>query len=823
MPQAEQFAGLEFPALLEQLGGFAQSQLTRALIREVEVVFHPARVDENLAQTREALDLLERFPSLELPHFSLLEDLGPMWAALAAGDLADNAMARAMLRFLRLCDQFSGFRPKLSLEDYPRLCDCASPWQPLSNLAAETRRIFSEDGEVRDSASPQLDSIRAKLRRIEPAVKAALSAFMKQVKEATGEEALLSLRHQRYCLLVPRSALRLAQGSVVDVSQSGQSVYLEPAQLGEHNIERQQLYLEEEQELRRILSIYSGQVGSAMPALEANLAVLARFDFILARMRHALELRANLPRMRHGGGFLLERAVHPLLYRKFVPEDLRFETQRCLIISGVNAGGKTVLLKLLGLYSLMAAIGCFVPGQAELPYISGIAADIGDGQSTAENLSTFTAHLSFASSLFAELRHMPAGAPPLLVLIDEVGTGTEPSEGQAFAYGLVQELLKLPVILAVTTHYGLLKTIGLEHPAEVKNVSLQFDREKLQPTYNVLDNQPGASFALEIATRWEIPQAVIDAARSVMGSEEQRMSAVISELEQLHADAADAKRQALKLAAEADVLRKQNEELSSSLRQSRERLAKQAEVMKAEMKRRIDELLTETKQRLKSKARSASRKQVDFVQAASDTSQIAREQEGAAEQALSGLLSDLGLELQRIEAEPVEFAVGDKVVIEGAGLRGEVASVDPARRRAEVTVAGKRLTVDLRKLSLADSAPRPHDPLAAYRGKSAAREPALAREGGTELDRSLQQGLQDSYDTLDLHGCTVEEALEKLDEFLSRALLTNANTLRFMHGVGTGRLRQAVQDYLRHNRHVTNVRLANLKEGGAGVTLADLR
>ena len=490
MRAAERYSNLEFHHLLDQLAGYAGSPLTRALIRDIDVEFHPSRVDENLDQTAEALRFLEDHPTTGLPPFAQVEDLTDLLERICAGELADPQQAKALLRFLAACMSFDRLREAMPAERYPRLADAASAWQSQGQLHALARRIFSEDGEVRDSASPELADIRARLGRFEGDMTRSVHDVLRTVKERTGEDAHMAIRGNRFVILMPRTLAGEFQGSVVDISGSGQSIYFEPAGVSQLNAERQHLFLEEDQEVRRILRDFGVQVAGRFEPLKADLAILAKYDYIFARAGHARALRATRPRMNRDGRLALRKAVHPLLFKDFVSEDLLFEEERALIISGVNAGGKTVLLKLLGLHCLMAALGCYVPGEAELPYISGLFADIGDDQSTLSNLSTFTAHLRFIDELWAALDRLGQPGLPVLVLIDEIGTGTEPGEGAAFAYGLIETLLDQPVKLAVTTHYDLLKTLAYERPG-VKNVSLEFDQAELRPTFRVLDDQPG--------------------------------------------------------------------------------------------------------------------------------------------------------------------------------------------------------------------------------------------------------------------------------------------------------------------------------------------
>jgi DNA mismatch repair protein MutS2 len=832
MRAAEQYRNLEFDRVLEHLAGYAQSEVTRELIRNIEVVFHPARVDENLDQTAEAIRFANDNPAVDMPAFGRIEDLRELLGRVSLGELISTQEARSLLAFFETAAEFDNLRSKLPPARYPRLADAAASWQSVADLAQQTKRIFSDEGEIKDGASPELQRIRTQLRRFEGEAKSLMGPLLKSIKDTSGEDGLITIRHHRFVVLMPRSELRNHRGSVVDVSATGQSVYFEPQALGRANMERQHLFLDEDAEVRRILRDYGSALSLRMPSLLANLAVLVRFDYINARARFGFALHANRPALTHDGGFILRRAVHPLLYRSFIPEDLTFDHERALIISGVNAGGKTVLLKLLGLYSLMATLGCFVPGDAQLPYLSGVCAYIGDEQSTAHNLSTFTAHLRFVEGLWEEISRMGAPpvtttdsngrrrrvsgeAPDLLVLIDEVGTGTEPAEGQAFAYGLITALLEQPVKLAVTTHFDLLKVIGLERD-DVKNVSLQFDQEKLRATYKVLDDQPGQSFALTIARRWGIPTEIVDRAEAAIGEEERRMASVIGELERLKAEAEAAHASARTQADEVEKIKAENLEL----RRAKQRFAQQSERMKAEMKLRIEELLQETKRKLKNKTRQVVRKQDEYVKAVSKTAQVVRNQQSEAEELMEAMLAELDVQAEELAPVEAGVQVGDLAAVEDSSIRGEVAEINASKGEAVLVVAGKRMTMKLTRLrKVTTAAPAPVDPLAAFRPKKA---PTPERAALPKAEDHFAAGMQDSADQLDLHGHTVEEARELLDEFISRSLIGNVNTVRIMHGVGTGRLRAFVQDYLKREAHVKNIRQAPNNEGGLGVTLADL-
>ena len=822
MRAADKYKSLEFDRLLSLLSGYVHSPITRALVSDLTVVFHPARVDENLDQTAEAIRLSGENAISDLPDFAQLDDIEPLWQRVALGELIDKAEARTLLRFFALSAGFAKFVRRLPPSAYPRLTEASAGWDPLSELAALTGRIFNEEGEVRDNASPELrcattpvrNSVREKI--YEGEAQRVVRDILSRARQEGEQDATVTVRNNRFVLQVPRSFVSGLKGSVVDVSGHGNFLYFEPQALTSLNTQRQHLFIEESQELQRILRQYGMSLAAEMTQLQLNLGVLVRFDYIFGRARFAQALRASRPTMNAEGILVLEDAVHPLI-RGFVPETIRFETHKALVISGVNAGGKTVLLKLQGIYCLLAALGCFLPGRATLPYLSDVYADIGDDQSTLNNLSTFTAHLDFISRLWQDLDNAPADAMPYLVLIDEIGTGTSPGEGAAFAYGLIRTLLDKPVKLAVTTHYDLLKTLGLEMPELVRNASLEFDEVQLKPTFHIVHDMPGQSFALAIAQRWGIDPRVMERAQSVLGREEEKMGLVIGELDRLRREARDAAAAQTQKTAEVEAIRAQNAKLTEELRLAKQRLAGQMETVKTEVRTRVEELLNETKHKLKKKARDASRKQDEYVKAASKTSQVARRQSELIEGAVDDIAASIADGAQA-GAEQRRITVGMQVRVADSRLTGEVLEINEARSEAVIGVFGKRVGVKLARvhpLQEAGEPEAPFDPVEALRRKVGA--------APERTERSYARGLQDSSDTVDLHGMTIEEAREYLDEFVNRAILSNVPTIRVMHGVGTGRLRNFVQDYLRSSGQAHNIRQADVHDGGVGVTLADLK
>jgi DNA mismatch repair protein MutS2 len=457
-----------------------------------------------------------------------------------------------------------------------------------------------------------------------------------------------------------------------------------------------------------------------------------------------------------------------------------------------------------------------VPGETTLPVLTGVCADIGDDQSAIANLSTFTAHLHFISELWKQLAQLGSNDSPLLVLIDEIGTGTEPGEGSAFAYGLLESLLDYPVKLAVTTHYDVLKTMAFERP-DVKNVCLEFDQERLSPTFRILDNQPGQSFAFAIANRWGISTDVLDRASKMLGQEERKMGAILDELENLRREAELKRAEVANQAAELARIRERNEELAAELKLAKQRFAKHVESVKQQLERQIDELLSETKKKLRKKARQSTRKHDEFVKAASKSAGVARAQKAEVEQVVAQMMSALAIDQQISDAPTAQLEVGDHAIVISSGVKGEVLEIVSTRQEAVLAVMGKRMTVKLDKLKKAPEASQQQA------GVVASYLSGGKRAGLSKAEAEYRKPTLTTSDTLDLHGQTTEEARESLDEFISGCLLAGVPSIRVMHGIGTGRLKTFVMDYLRRHKQVTNVRLAPVPDGGVGVTLADLR
>jgi len=360
-----------------------------------------------------------------------------------------------------------------------------------------------------------------------------------------------------------------------------------------------------------------------------------------------------------------------------------------------------------------------------------------------------------------------------------------------------------------------LKTLAFERE-DIKNVCLEFDQEQLKPTYRVLDDQPGQSYAFAIAQRWGIDPLVLERASLVLGKEEQKMGAILAELEELRRAAELKNAEAAQQAAELVKIRARNEGLLEELKLAKQQFARHAERVKQQLEQRIDSLLTETKQKLKKKARQSARKHDEYVKAASKSAGVARAQKAEVEQLVADVLEQMAVEARDSLREPAEVAVGDSVVVERSGVSGEVLEVDSDRQEVVLAVMGKRLTVKLDQLRKAGGeAEHQPDLLESYRrgvGRS-----ALGKAEAEYVSPTLT-----TSDTLDLHGQTTEEAQEALDAFLSRCLLAGIPAIRIMHGIGTGRLKAFVQDYLRRHKQVRNVRTAPVADGGVGVTLADL-
>jgi len=781
---------LEFDRIRERLAALAQSEPGRALCLALQPLFDREGVARLQAETRAATELLAQ--GLR-PPLGGLSDVRP---------LVDRASRGAVL----FPEEIVRVRATLGASAQMRaFLEEAGPPEPLAPLAERLirrpeleraiDRCVDENGDVLDSASDELARLRQRQREVQARIRQHLERLVHDHRmQDVLQESLVTVRNGRY--VVPVRAERRADvpGVVHDQSASGNTLFIEPLAVVELNNRLRRLEAAEAEEIRRILTSLSRRIAEDGAALAPAVESLAQLDLIFARARLGFEMNAVEPVLNGEGRLRLGGARHPLLAPPVVPIDLWLgDAFHVLVITGPNTGGKTVALKTVGLLALMCQSGLQVPArQAELPVFRAIYADIGDEQSIEQNLSTFSSHMRRVIPMLEE------AGPEDLVLLDEVGAGTDPDEGAALAEAILEHLRQRGARVVATTHYSQLK--GYAYLTEgVENASVEFDAETLQPTYRLQIGLPGRSNALEIAARLGTPPEVIERARQRRPAHAHRADELIIQMETSRRAAQEHESRTAAARRQAEALRAQYERLLLELEEERERLLaearQEAERLLREARRTADQTLGELR-RLRDEA-------------------AAEEARQARDRLLATLEAVQGAEAPAQAAAPPEpagetppLAPGVRVRVAGLGQEGVLLSLPEGGGEAEVQVGRLRVRVGVERLRVLPGAPE----------RPAVKEPVRAGRRG-----SLGQAKAQTIKTeLDLRGLRVDEAWSRVEKYLDDCLLAGLTRVRLIHGKGTGALREEIRRRLDEVPHVREHHLAPPDEGGDGVTVVEL-
>ncbi|MDI9469816.1 MAG: endonuclease MutS2 [Bacillota bacterium] len=790
---AESLILLEYPAIISRLIELAASVPGRRLCQDLLPSSDLEVARERQAETADAIHLLLAHGT---PPLYGIADLAPTFARTTLGAVLTLRELLEIASFLRAVNRLKRRVPDAEAERENRVYRLMDRLRP--DLVFEQRisdAVVSEE-EMADNASPALAAIRARQRRAQAAIREHLDRVL-ATKARYLQESLITQRNGRYVVPV-RAEYRAQVGSIVhDTSNSGQTLFVEPLAVVEQNNRLRELAAEERDEIERILRDFSAAVAERREVLDANAILLAGIDFAVAKGRLALEQRAQTPLLNDEGRIWLRRARHPLIPQdQVVPIDLWIGRDfRSLVITGPNTGGKTVALKTTGLLTLMAMAGLAVPAadQTELAVFRSVEADIGDEQSIEQNLSTFSSHMRRIVGI------VERAEPGSLILLDELGSGTDPSEGAALAIAILDDLLNRGATTVATTHYRELKAYALETPL-VENACCEFDTRTLRPTYRLLIGVPGVSNAFVISRKLGLADRIIDRAAEHLSDDSRRFEALIAELDQktrqqaqaLEAAeraraAAAAERQALE-AERADLKRRRDEILQQSREEARLELGEQLEL--------LDALLQDLRR----------------AAAGTDQAQVRREAEELRRE-LAGQLKRLQDDIGRATlaaaqpgagAEPLALVVGELYSAPTLGLTGRLVSEPDSRGQVQIASGVMTVTVPAASLQRAVETPQ-----------------AVNRRGSS--GQVVAQKRQTFRPEIKLLGLRADEATLRLDRYLDDAVLAGAPSVRIVHGKGTGALREAVQQLLRTDRRVKSFRLAAFGEGDSGVTIAELR
>ena len=774
----ESLRRLDWPKIVARLTALTTSAMGREVAEALAPATEPEEIANRLADTSEAREFLEREPGLVVEAWHDVRT--PVRRARSGAVLEPRelfAVAQTLQGMRRLRQNLAGRRAQ-----YPRLAARAAGLVSLPELEQEIFRAVGPDGEVLDGASRELAEIRRELHRATEHLRLRLEEFVRRPAVVPLlQEPIVTIRHERYVVPVKQEHRARVPGLVHDQSASGATVFIEPLEVVELNNEVRRLQAAEREEVQRILTRLSARIGRRAGEILASLEVLGEMDFVLAKGRLSLEMRAEPPELVREAVVDLRRARHPLLTGQVVPIDIRVgDDFDVLVITGPNTGGKTVALKTVGLLVLMAQAGLHIPadGRSRVGVFRQVFADIGDEQSIEQSLSSFSSHITNLVGILA------AAGPDSLVLLDELGAGTDPAQGAALGQAVLEELQRRRARTIATTHYAQLKEFAAAHPG-VENASVEFDRETLRPTYRLVIGRPGQSSALTVAAGLGVPPEIVERARELLSPDERRLQTLLERAEAAAHAAARDREEAARLRAEALELKKKYEELSAALEARRRELL-------AEARNQAQALVRE--------ARHEATRIVEELRAAAARA-AAREREAA----VQNLRAQLRALDQRLEeageaappAPPEELAPGDRVYIPRYRREGEVVKV--AGSQVQVLVGA--LKVDLPREELRRTGP------------------ATEASGGKVR---LVSRPRDVETEVNLRGLTVDEALYRLEKYLDEACLAGLPRVHIIHGKGTGAVRQAVHRYLTEHPRVKNFRPGEHGEGGLGVTVVEL-
>jgi len=779
---------LEFDKMLERLAEYTSTSLGKVHIERLQPSTQFEEVKLRLQETDEAGTVIRLkgsapFGGIRLVTAALRRAaIGGMLNAEELFEISTTVSGgRRLKRFLAAVHE----EHKL-----PRLASIYADIADLRPVDEAISACIDDQGDVMDSASIELARIRKERRTGEGRVKEKLDQMIRTPSvQKMLQESLITVRNDRYVIPVKQEYRGHFGGIIHDQSASGATLFIEPESIVVMNNKLRELTLAERKEIEKILMRLTGLVAEHEEAIHVNVEQLGLLDFIFAKAALGYAMKASMPRLNDRGFIKLRKGRHPLLSGDAVPLDIELgNSYSAVIVTGPNTGGKTVALKTVGLLTLMAAAGLFVPAEdgSQLCVFDAVYADIGDEQSIEQNLSTFSSHMT---NIISIVRNM---TPKSLILLDELGAGTDPAEGSALAIALLDHMHRQGCRIVATTHYSELKAYAYDRKGMI-NASMEFDIQTLSPTYRLLMGIPGRSNAFAIATRLGLSKEIIEHASSQVGEEDKRVETMIASLEENRLSAESERSIAEKLRTELEETKRRLDAERSRFEEQKHQLMRKAEQdayeAVAKARKEADEIIADLRKLALEEAGSL--KEHKLIEAKKRLEQAAPE--------LTSITNQTShRKLTRIQP-------GDEVHVRSLRQKGFVVDVTDDEATVQLGIMKMKLQRD------------DLEPVRETTSKKQA--PAHVNTGGAGLKRTREDQLKLE---LDLRGATLEESFVEVDRFLDEAFLAGLGQAFIIHGKGTGVLRTGIQDFLRKHRHVKNYRLGNYGEGGTGVTVVEL-
>lgn len=785
---------LEYTKIRDRLSALALSPMGKEKCDELVPMHDIDAITREQKETTEAVNMSLKKGRLPLGG---IKDIRTQLGRAEAGGVLGIEELMAVGDFLYVCRKVKNYAKQENKADvFPVLEDYFEIVKTITNLEKEISRCIVNEQEISDDASSGLRTVRREIRNANGSIRDKLNTIIYSAAYKNMlQDAVITIRNDRYCVPVRSEYQSSFPGMVHDRSNTGSTVFMEPTAVIQLNNKIKELQAKEKEEIEKILAMLSAMVAENVDVIEANINVIAHLDFIFAKSELSLKMNGAEPIFNTNGIIDIRKGRHPLLdEKKVVPIDINLGKDfNTLLITGPNTGGKTVALKTLGLFTLMGQAGLHIPAfdSSQLAVFDDVFADIGDEQSIEQSLSTFSAHMTNTVSIINSV------TPNCLVLFDELGAGTDPTEGAALAMAIIQLLHKMNVRTAVTTHYSELKVYALSTEG-VENACCEFDVETLRPTYRLLIGIPGKSNAFAISKKLGLPDYVIDSAKEFISSENVKFEDVITDLEISKKTVVYEQERAEQFRKEAERLKNEVEKQRAKINDQREKILadarNEARMVYKQAKEESDRIIKEMNKAMREKSANQNKMNEKRSELKSKVAKM--------DEAISKA------QKKKVAAvKPIQnLKAGDNVYVVSFDKTGVALSAPDSNGDVMVQTGNMKLKVPLNELTYYEPKKEP---------KSNA-----SRNISTKVRAGKSQYIASE---IDCRGQNVEEGLGNIDKYLDDAFLAGLKTVTIIHGKGTGVLRAAVQKYLRTNPHVRTFRPGVYGEGEMGVTIVELK
>lgn len=783
---------LEFDKIISLLEEQASSMRGKQLCRKTKPMTDLERINTCQEQTAAAFTRIIKKGRISL------SDAFPVGESLKRLEIGGAIGSGELLRICKLLQTAARAKSYGRHDTQEELADCLDAFfdqlEPLTPLTMEIERCIPAEDEISDEASSTLKSIRRSMNVLNDKVHATLTNLVNGSLRTYLQDPIITMRGDRYCVPVKAEYRSQVNGLIHDQSSTGSTLFIEPMAVVKLNNDLKELYAKEQEEIQVILARLSADTAEYIEEIHTNYKLLTDLDYIFARGSLALSMNASRPVLNTEGRIRIREGRHPLLDpKKVVPITVSLgEDFTLLIITGPNTGGKTVSLKTVGLFTLMGQAGLHIPAgdRSELAIFHQVYADIGDEQSIEQSLSTFSSHMTNIVSFLKDVDEKS------LVLFDELGAGTDPTEGAALAIAILSHLHQRNIRAMATTHYSELKVYALSTPG-VENACCEFDVESLKPTYRLLIGIPGKSNAFAISGKLGLPDYIIEDAKQRLSEQDVSFEDLLTDLESSKRTIEKEQEAIAAYKREVESLKIQAKQKQEKIEEQRDRILKEANEKASSILREAKELADETMKNFR-KFGKESISAADMEKERERLRQKIKETSSA---------NALPVQKQKKAYKPGDFKLGESVKVLSMNLTGTVSSLPDSRGNLTIQMGILRSQVNISDLEIIDEP-------ASYSAGS--------KKGSSRSKMKMSKSLSVRPE-INLLGKTVDEAVSELDKYLDDALLSHLNTVRIVHGKGTGALRKGIHEYLRRQKHVKSYRLAEFGEGDAGVTIVEFK